>query len=157
MGKLSFVFWARLLAMTAGLYTVWGAIWGILFRKFFFDMVGGVLGPAGLIPPKSADPFVSLIVNVPVFQIINIINGLFTIMLDYPVPFLQTTSIYRSLVFRIAFYVYCSFFALMVYQTVDAGVFYLITAGVLTTAVNRGERIELPGQDKGARRGADAV
>jgi len=142
MGNLIYKDWARLLALTAGLYCFWAAIWGILFRKFFWDMVGGVLGPHGLIPPASSSIFIKITVDFPLLQIINLINGLMTMALEWPLPFLAGSVLHRSFVFRIAFYFYCSFFAIMVYQTVDSAIFYLITAWAYLRAMQLGERIE---------------
>lgn len=27
---------------------IWGGIWGIMYRKYFWDIIGGTLGPAGI-------------------------------------------------------------------------------------------------------------
>lgn len=39
---------ARLVALTAATYAVWADIWAIAFPKFMFDMIGGTLGPHGI-------------------------------------------------------------------------------------------------------------
>ncbi|KAG8701077.1 hypothetical protein FRC09_002523 [Ceratobasidium sp. 395] len=84
--------WARLVALTAGIYGVWAGFWGILFRKFFWDFIGGVLfappkGAAnpfsgGMIPAKSAAPFIAIIVTIPLVQIVTIIMALTLALLE---------------------------------------------------------------------------
>ncbi|KAK4050202.1 hypothetical protein OIO90_005184 [Microbotryomycetes sp. JL221] len=99
---------------------IWGGSWAIVYRKFFFDFVGGHLGPTGLIPSNNVKGFVSLIVDWPAFQVINIINGVVTIIIEYPSPLTSQAP-------RIIFYLWCAFSAVIVFQTVDAALFYLIT------------------------------
>ncbi|KAH8918999.1 glycoside hydrolase family 26 protein [Atractiella rhizophila] len=130
MGKLMYQDWGRLVALTSGTYVVWGAFWAFFYRKFFWDMIGGVLGPVGLIPPSSSDIFVKLTVDFPLFQIFNLLNGLFTLALEYSVPFLENSALNRSHVFKSIFYFWCSFWAILVYQTVDASLFYLFAIDV---------------------------
>ncbi|KNZ57895.1 hypothetical protein VP01_2045g1 [Puccinia sorghi] len=68
MGKFIWSQWGRLVALTAGAWQLWGALWAIFYRKYFWDFVGGKLGPAGIIPPGFAAPFINLIVTTPVIQ-----------------------------------------------------------------------------------------
>ncbi|KAG8740575.1 hypothetical protein FRC10_004152 [Ceratobasidium sp. 414] len=84
--------WARLVALTAGIYGMWAGFWGIFYRKFFWDFIGGhLVGPApgaanpfsgGMIPAKSAAPFLAIIVTVPVLQILTIIMSLTLALLE---------------------------------------------------------------------------
>ncbi|KAG9103399.1 hypothetical protein FRC06_011038 [Ceratobasidium sp. 370] len=89
--------WARLVSLTAGIYGMWAGFWGILFRKFFWDFIGGQLvapppGAAnpfsgGMITAKSAAPFVAIIVTVPVLQILTIIMSLVLTLLEASLSF----------------------------------------------------------------------
>ncbi|KAL8277478.1 hypothetical protein RQP46_010108 [Phenoliferia psychrophenolica] len=158
MGVLIMHEWGCLLALASGSYAIWAGIWAILYRKYFWDMIGGTLGPNGLIPGPNAAFFVAIIVKVPVLQVINIvhqtctlekicslpehtaqINGLLTLALEWPLPFIAGTPLHRSFVLRIVFYVWAGVIAMFPYQTVDAGVFYAITAIVYLRAISRGE------------------
>jgi hypothetical protein len=149
MGKLILHEWASLLAISSGLYAGWAGIWGIFFRKFFWDMIGGTLGPHGIIPPKSESFFIMIIVTLPIVQILNIFNGLATIALEYPAPLIEGTSIHRSLTFRAVFYFWCAFIAALPYQSVDSALYYLITSIVFAIAQYQGEVMKVAAANKG--------
>jgi len=68
MGKFIWSQWGRLVALVAGAWQFWGALWGIFYRKYFWDFLGGKLGPTGTIAPGFAAPFIQLIVTAPVIQ-----------------------------------------------------------------------------------------
>ncbi|GAA5842051.1 hypothetical protein JCM11251_001998 [Rhodosporidiobolus azoricus] len=144
MGILIWCDWARLLALTAGAYVAWGALWGIFYRKFFWDFVGGTLGPDGLLPAPRAALFIKVIVDVPVVQIVNLLNGLFTLALEWPVKPLVGTAFHRSHGFRLMFYLWSSVLAILVYQTVDGAVFYLITLLAYARSLGKKEVIGAP-------------
>jgi len=149
--------WGRLVALTAGVYCVWASIWAFFFRKFFWDMVGGVLGPVGLIPPPSASVFINLIVNVPIIQTITLINGILTVMFEYPVKPLSVNSlVHRSHMFKVAFYFWCAFWAVLPYQTVDSSVYYLIAMGIYLRAQMSGEKFVLPGGERARGEGGES-
>ncbi|ORY73840.1 hypothetical protein BCR35DRAFT_333553 [Leucosporidium creatinivorum] len=133
--------WGRLLALTSGCFVVWAGLWGLFYRKFFWDMLGGTVGPAGLVPPPSAKFFIMTIVDAPIFQIINIANGVLTLALEWPLPFIVGTAMHRWLMARAVFYFWSAFFAMFPYQTIDAGVFYLITSIVFARAAQIGESV----------------
>ncbi|ORX37608.1 hypothetical protein BD324DRAFT_641787 [Kockovaella imperatae] len=160
MGRLCWNEWGRLLALVAGTcernptYSIvrdgvdnpsadmtWGSIWAIMYRKFFWDMIGGTLGPAGIIPGNNTKFFVTIVVNLPVLQIINLLIGLVTLALEWPLPLIDGTALHRSLVFRMAFYFFSGFLGIMVYQTVDCAIYYVIVSAVFTRAMILGERI----------------
>ena len=91
MGKLIWHDLARLVALTSATYLVWANGWGIFYRKFMLDAIGGRLGPAGIMcvrlcsvygiwqgqrshsPPPSSALFMAIIVKAPVVQIVNIV------------------------------------------------------------------------------------
>ncbi|GAA5956210.1 hypothetical protein JCM21900_006838 [Sporobolomyces salmonicolor] len=133
--------WARLLALTSACFTIWAAAWGIFFRKYFWSFVGGELGPEGLIPPPQAAFFVKTVVTLPLFQILILINGLLTLALEYPLPQLRGTKLHRSLALRVGFYLFAALPSMFVYQTVDGGVFYLVTSVACLRALRAGESL----------------
>lgn len=139
MGVLKYHDWGSLLALASATYVIWAGIFAIFYRKFFWDMIGGTLGPNGIIPGPNSALFISLIVKVPLIQVLNIINGVLTFALEWPLPMIEGTSIHRSFALRIVFYIWCGFLAMLPYQTIDAGVFYAITACVYARAISKGE------------------
>ncbi|GAA5903327.1 hypothetical protein JCM6882_008136 [Rhodosporidiobolus microsporus] len=144
MGVLVWSDWSRLLALTSGTYVAWAALWGIFYRKFFWDFVGGKLGPEGLVPSPNVAFFVKVIVDAPVLQILNLLNGLFTLALEWPLMPLMGTALHRSHAVRLVFYLWSAFLAILVYQTVDGGVFYLITLLAYARSLSKGEVIDAP-------------
>jgi hypothetical protein len=48
MGKLVWHELARLVALTSATYLIWANGWGIFYRKFMLDAIGGRLGPSGI-------------------------------------------------------------------------------------------------------------
>jgi len=139
MGKLAWHDLAHLVALTSGTYLLWSSIWGIFYRKFFWDMIGGTLGPHGLIPPPSSAFFIDIIVKAPVLQILNIILGLLTIAIEWPMPGFANTAFQRSHIGKSGFYFLCSFFAILVYQSVDSAGFYFVAIGMYLKAHSLGE------------------
>ncbi|POY70942.1 hypothetical protein BMF94_6120 [Rhodotorula taiwanensis] len=126
MGALIWYEWARLLALTSGAYVAWAAMWGFFYRKYFWDFVGGSLGPHGIEPPSGAAVFVKLIVDLPVFQIVNLVNGLLTLALEWPLPHIKRYKLYGSHLLRIVLYFWSALVAAFVYQTVMGTIFYLV-------------------------------
>ncbi|KAH9473964.1 hypothetical protein Pst134EA_001019 [Puccinia striiformis f. sp. tritici] len=137
MGNLIWSDWGRLVALTAGYWNLWGALWGIFYRKYFWDFVGGKLGPVGIIPPGSAAPFIQFIVTVPAVQGACLICGLFTVLFEWPL--LPETFLYRSLAFKTVFYCISALLAALVYQTADATVIYVVAILAYTVALTKGE------------------
>jgi len=143
--------WARLVSLTSGIWILWGAIWGIFYRKFFLDMIGGTLGPNGLIAPPSSTIFITLIVKMPVLQIFAIISALLILASGWPVPLLKRTFLHRSFVFKIALHVWAGFIAMLIYQTFDATFVSFLAAGIYSAALKKGEVVKVEG--KNGRRG----
>ncbi|KAA1066749.1 hypothetical protein PGT21_023774 [Puccinia graminis f. sp. tritici] len=137
MGKLIWSDWARLVALTAGYWNLWGALWGLFYRKYFWDFIGGKLGPAGIIPPGFAAPFIELIVTLPIIQGACIVCGLLTVLFEWPV--LPATFLYRSLTFKTVFYCFSAVLAGLVYQTADATVIYGVAILAYIVAIGKGE------------------
>ncbi|KWU42869.1 hypothetical protein RHOSPDRAFT_35598 [Rhodotorula sp. JG-1b] len=143
MGALVWHDWARLLALASGAYVAWAALWGVVDRKYFWDFVGGSLGPDGIVPPPAANVFIKLIVDVPIFQIVNLVNGLLTIALEWPLSStkMKERKLYRSHWLRIGIYVWAALVASFVYQTVMGTIFYLITTLAYANSLRLGEQI----------------
>jgi len=144
MGRLVWHDLAHLVALTSGTYLVWASIWAIFFRKFFWDMIGGKLGPHGIIPPASDAFFIDIIVNAPILQILNIVLGLITIAIERPLPGFRGTGFARSHVAKAVFYFFCSFTAILVYQSVDSALYYLTAMTMYLRAQSLGEIMEVP-------------
>ncbi|KZT72235.1 hypothetical protein DAEQUDRAFT_755402 [Daedalea quercina L-15889] len=120
MGNLIWHEWARYVTIIASLYTVWGAYWGIFYRKFFWDFIGGTLrAPGGLQPSPGNAFFVDIIVKAPVVQLISIFMAMGMVALEFPAPFLKGTAIQRNFTVKIVLLIMQAFFALLFYQNVD--------------------------------------
>lgn len=137
MGKMIWHQWGRLMALTSGAWTAWGGVWAIFYRKFLWDFIDGKLGPVGIIPPPEAASFINLIVKTPVLQFACIVNGLLTILIDWPI--LPDSFLYRNLVFKCVFLLQAGIIAGLLYQTADASVLYGITILAYVTALCKSE------------------
>ncbi|WVF68367.1 hypothetical protein IAT40_003132 [Kwoniella sp. CBS 6097] len=144
MGALIWHHWGRLLAITSAV----SSFWAFLHRKFFWDMVGGSLGPAGLIPGKNTQPLVKIVVDIPLLQIFTLLMSFFALVLEMPLQQLSDTALHRSIIFRIVFYFFAGFAGIMVYQTVDCAIYFVITSIVYGVALKKGEVIKSGGQLK---------
>jgi len=143
MGNLVWHEYARLVSITASVYAVWASFWGLFYRKFFWDFIGGVLrNPGGLQPPASAGIFITLIVKAPVIQIFTFIVGMFMLMLEFPLKPLQGLGVQRSIPLRIVMLAFLSALAIIFYQGTNAAIWSLIAAGCYTRAHFRGEKME---------------
>ncbi|KAG8763138.1 hypothetical protein FRC12_008691 [Ceratobasidium sp. 428] len=151
--------WARLVALTAGIYGVWAGFWGILFRKFFWDFIGGVLfappkGAAnpfsgGMIPAKSAAPFIAIIVTIPLVQIVTIIMALTLALLEWPAPIMKKLPIYRSFAFRIVWLLLLAFVSVLFYQGTNVALYSLTAAIGYIRAQMKGELMEEAKENRG--------
>jgi sulfate adenylyltransferase (ADP) / ATP adenylyltransferase len=123
--------------LTTKVDTVWASFWGLFYRKFFWDFVGGIVrNPGGLQcvnpaifvyfiwliayscdrPSPNAAIFITLIVKAPVIQILTMLTAFFMIALEFPMPQLKGTVIHRSIVLRIVMLVMQAFMAILFYQ-----------------------------------------
>jgi len=150
--------WARLVALTAGIYAMWAGFWGIFYRKFFWDFIGGrLVAPlpgadpfsGGMIVAKSAAPFIAIIVTVPVLQILTIIMGLVTTLLEWPLPVMKKLPIYRSIVFRIVWLLLMAFISVLFYQGTNVALYSLTAAIGYTRAQMKGEEMEEAKENRG--------
>jgi hypothetical protein len=155
MGNLVWHEYARLVSVTASIYAVWAGFWGLIFRKFFWDFVGGTMrDPGGLQPSAGAAVFVTMIVKIPVIPIFAIVIGAVMLMIDFPAPFIKGTAVHRSLVLRIVLLFFQAFFTILFYQGTNAGIYSLIALICYTRAQMLGETME---EAKGNRGKAGAA
>jgi len=150
MGNLIWHHYARLVAITASVYAVWAGFWGLVFRKFFWDFVGGTLrDPGGMQASPNAAIFITLIVKAPVVQIFTMISGLFLIALEFPLPALKSFAIHRSLVLRIVALLMQAFLAILFYQGTNAAIWSVLAAICYGRAIALGETMEVAKQNRG--------
>ncbi|KAK7035445.1 hypothetical protein VNI00_011738 [Paramarasmius palmivorus] len=150
MGKLMWHDFAHFVSMTASVYAVWSAFYGLFFRKFFWDFVGGTLrDPGGLQPSAGAQVFITLIVKNPIVQIFAMVVGFIMIALEYPLPQLKGTAIHRSFAPKIVGLLFQSFLCFLFYQGTNAGIYGVIAAGAYTRAQLSGEQMEEAKENKG--------
>ncbi|KAH7916543.1 ATP adenylyltransferase-domain-containing protein [Hygrophoropsis aurantiaca] len=117
MGNLVWHDLSRYISLTASVYAIWASFWGMFFRKFFWDFVGGILrNPGGLQPSPKVHIFIMLIVKIPVVQILTMVSGFLLISLEYPLPMFKGTILHRSIPLRIVLLTIQSFLAVLFYQ-----------------------------------------
>jgi len=140
MGNLVWHEYSRLLSITATVYTVWAGFWGLVYRKFFWDFIGGTLrDPGGLQPSPHAAVFIRVIVKSPIIQILAMLVGFSILAVECPLPQIQKTRIHRSLALRIVMLLFQTSLAILFYQGTNGALWSLIAAGGYTRAVMLGE------------------
>ncbi|KAI0330997.1 hypothetical protein GY45DRAFT_1322923 [Cubamyces sp. BRFM 1775] len=140
MGNLVWHEYARYVALSATVYTIWASFWGIYYRKFFFDFVNGIVrNPGGVQPAASDSIFTSIIVKAPVVQILSMLLGFGYLALDYPLPYLKNTAIHRSFPIRIVLLLLQTFFAILYYQGTNGALYSFIAACCYIRAQMLGE------------------
>ncbi|GJE92277.1 hypothetical protein PsYK624_084310 [Phanerochaete sordida] len=150
MGNLVWHEWSRLVSLTATVYTIWAAFWGILFRKFFWDFVGGILrAPGGLQPANNVMIFIDIIVKAPIVQLLSMILGFAILALEYPLPYLKGTSVHRSLVVRVVALLLQAFLAILYYQGTNGAIWSLVAVIGYTRAIVLGETMEQAKENRG--------
>jgi len=143
MGNLVWHEYARYVSLTASVYTIWACFWGFFYRKFFWDFVGGTLrDPGGLQAPASSAIFVTIIVKLPLIQILTMLIAIFMVALETPLPQLRGLSIQRSIVLRVVVLIMQTFFAILFYQGTNGAIWSLIAAGCYGRALALGEKME---------------
>ncbi|KAF8554197.1 hypothetical protein OG21DRAFT_1509210 [Imleria badia] len=143
MGNLLWHDLSRFISIAAGIYAVWASFWGMLFRKFFWDFLGGILrNPGGIQPAPKVHVFITVIVKAPVVQIATMVLGFIIVALEYPFPFVKGSPVHRSIPLRIVLLVMQSFLAVLFYQGTNASLWSLIAAVFYIRALAFGERIE---------------
>ncbi|KAG0698136.1 hypothetical protein DFH29DRAFT_113523 [Suillus ampliporus] len=148
MGKLIWHDLSRNISLTASIYAVWAGLWGIFFRKFFWDFIGGILrAPGGLQPSPKVAVFITVIVKFPILQIVTMVLGSIMIALEYPVPALKRTAFHRSFSLRVVLLTMQASIAVLFYQGTNAALWSLIAAILYIRALALG-RMYAGGQQK---------
>lgn len=150
MGNLIWHEYSRLPSLTASVYTVWAGFWGLIYRKFFWDFVGGILrDPGGIQPAPNAALFIAIIVKIPVVQIMSMLLGMFLIAIEIPIRPVKGTAIHRSLVLRVVLLLFQAFLAFLFYQGTNGAIWSCIAAGCYTRAIVLGEKMQEAKDNRG--------
>jgi len=150
MGNLIWHEYSRLVAITASVYTFWAGFWGLIWRKFFWDFVGGTLrDPGGFQAPPGDALFVAVIIKAPIVQTISVVLAGFIIALEFPAPFLRGTRFHRSIAIRIPLLLLQAFFAVLFYQGTNGAIWSLIAAGGYARAAMLGEEMKEAKENRG--------
>jgi len=158
MGKFIWHQWARFVSISAAVYLIWAAIWGILYRKFFWDFIDHGFDTSGPVPIPIPNPrykaIIEVIVTIPLIQIISLLMAVFTLAFEYPIPLVKGTAFERNFTFKAVYLVFQSVFAILFYQGTNAAIWGTIAAGAYARAVYLGEVMEDPKAARGGRGGA---
>jgi hypothetical protein len=159
MGQFIWHQWARYVSLSSCIYLTWAGLWGLYYRKFFWDFVGSpgyqIINPNTTIPAGSvmtcvlncgghiltpaAKPIAAVIVNVPLIQIFMIIFGVFTVCLEYPIPAMKDLSVQRSYGLKAFLLLIQAVFGTLSYQGTNGAVWALIGAFAYVRAAVKGE------------------
>jgi len=143
MGKLVWHKFSRLVSITASVYAIWAAFFGLFYRKFFWDFIGGTLrDPGGIQPSPKAALFITLIVKVPIIQIFTMILAATILCIEVPLPQIKTLSLYRSLTLRIVLLLFQASLTILFYQGTNAAIWSLISAISYGCGLAQGEKFE---------------
>ncbi|EJT97409.1 hypothetical protein DACRYDRAFT_25166 [Dacryopinax primogenitus] len=157
MGNLVWYEWAHYLGLTSAAYALWAGFWGLFFRKFFWDMIGGTLGPAGIIPGPGSALFVAVIVQVPLVQILTMILSVVILMLELPpLKSMKESFVYRNFMFKASLYFGLAFLSVLFYQGINAAIYSLVTIFAYTGAQLKGEMMPEQKANKGRGKGSEA-
>ena len=150
MGNLVWHEYARYVSLTAGVYAVWSAYWGMFYRKYFFDFINGIVrAPGGIQPAASDSIFITIIVKAPIVQILSIVLALGIIALDYPAQFLKNTAAHRSFPLRIVLLFMLTFLTILFYQGTNAAIYSFIAGLCYVRAQLLGEYMPEAKDNKG--------
>ncbi|KAI0062877.1 hypothetical protein BV25DRAFT_478921 [Artomyces pyxidatus] len=155
MGNLIWHEYARYVSITASLYTVWAGFFALIYRKFFWDFVSGIVrNPGGLQPAPQDSIFITIIVKAPILPIFSMLLGSTLVALDYPAPFLKGTSIQRSIVLRPVLLILQAFLAILFYQGTNGAIWSLVATVCYGRALALGESMKEAKDNKGRSGGA---
>ncbi|PPQ87449.1 hypothetical protein CVT25_008185 [Psilocybe cyanescens] len=150
MGNLIWHEYSRLVAVSASVYAVWASFFGLFYRKFFWDFVGGTLrDPGGLQAPPSAAIFITLIVKLPIIQIFAMLLGMIILCIELPLPAIKSLSLYRSLAVRPVLLLFQFFLTILFYQGTNAAIWSLIAAACYGRAIMLGETMKEAKENRG--------
>jgi len=150
MGNLIWHEYSRLISVSASVYAVWAGFWGLFYRKFFWDFVGGTIrDPGGIQPSPNAAIFISLIVRLPIVQIFAMVLAMIILCIELPLPAIKKLSLHRSLVVRLVLLLFQAFLTILFYQGTNAAIWSLIAAGCYGRAIALGEILEEAKSNRG--------
>jgi hypothetical protein len=110
---------------TSLLDQIGAAIEGYFWPKIFWDFLTHSLDAA--VRPA------------PILQTINLVFGIAMLALEWPLPLIAGTSIHRSIEFRLAMLPLTALACLLMYQSTNPGIYYLIGMGAYFWAYSEGE------------------
>ncbi|KIW70134.1 hypothetical protein PV04_02435 [Phialophora macrospora] len=129
MGKLIKNHWARLIVLTAALYQVMAALEGFFWPKIFWDFLTKNLDGA-------VKPF-------PVLQIMNLVLGFIGLAWEWPLaPIVRMLpGLHRSMEARLVVYPLSALAAVLMYQSTNAALYYIVGVVVYFWAYSEGETV----------------
>ncbi|KAG5929714.1 hypothetical protein E4U42_004873 [Claviceps africana] len=127
MGRLIKNHWGRLIILTAAAYQVAAAIEGFFWPKVFWDFL-----------TKNLDGAVK---PIPILQTVNLLFGLAMLALEWPLKPVAGLSLQRSLEFRLAVLPLTALTSVLMYQSTNCAIYYVIGMVVYFWAYSEGERI----------------
>jgi len=131
MGKLIKNHLARLIVLTAAAYQIAASLEGFFWPKFFWDFL-----------TTNFDPAVR---PVPVLQIINLVFGLLALAWEWPLKKFAGSALHRSIEARLVLLPLIATTSVLMYQSTNAALYYLIGGGMYFWAYSEGETIcEIP-------------
>ncbi|KAG5926515.1 hypothetical protein E4U53_003071 [Claviceps sorghi] len=127
MGRLIKNHWGRLIILTAAAYQVVAAIQGFFWPKVFWDFL-----------TKNLDGAVK---PIPILQTLNLLFGLGMLALEWPLKLVAGSSLHRSLEFRLAILPLTALASILMYQSTNSAIYYVIGMVVYFWAYSEGEMI----------------
>ncbi|RIB25257.1 hypothetical protein C2G38_2013059 [Gigaspora rosea] len=125
MGKLIWSQWARLIALTAGVFETIGGIFGLFYRIFTFEPLTSDLNP--IFNPIN------------IIAILCIFFGFIIVAIEIPVFPFKNTFVASSFIPRIILYFIIGGVSILNYQNVNPGLYLIISAIMYIAAARGGE------------------
>ncbi|KIW08909.1 uncharacterized protein PV09_00828 [Verruconis gallopava] len=125
MGKLIKNHLARLIVLTAAAYQVAASLEGFFWPKIFWDFL-----------TTNFDPIVK---PIPVLQIVNLCFGLLALAWEWPVKQFAGTWLHQSIEFRLLVLPLLAFTSVLMYQSTNACLYYLIGMAIYFWGYSEGE------------------
>jgi hypothetical protein len=125
-------------------------MFGLFYRKYFWDFVGGTMrDPGGLQAAPSAAPMIAVIVKIPIVPIFAMVLGLVNIAVNFPAPFLRGTALHRSFHLRAVLLAIQFVITILFYQGTNAAIYTLVAMIGYTRAIIRGEILKEARENRG--------
>lgn len=125
MGRLIKNHWARLIMLTACIYQIAAALSAFFWPKNFFDFISHSLD-------QLVKPF-------PFLQVLNLIFGIIVLLWEWPVGFIASTNIHRSIEARLVFLPLTILASALLYQATNPAIYYTVALCVYFWAYSEGE------------------